>query len=178
MTKPDRGQLLQHYSSQLHRLREGLPDRFHATLDTLIPQLPNIFDQNWPLVPNHTDLLENNIHVDPDTGVIVGICDWRDAEISPFGMSLGGLETMLGVRTMNEHGWSYFSNQSELREQFWTTFYRYLGETSDAQKQCIEAARLTGLFLANGFVQDEYGNMVPAAEDSLDLRYLGAVILA
>ncbi|KAH6651651.1 hypothetical protein BKA67DRAFT_593482 [Truncatella angustata] len=178
MSKPDRGQLLRDYSSQLQRLRKGLPDRFHTTLDTLIPQLPSIFDQNWPLVPNHTDLLENNIHVDPDTGAIVGICDWRDAEVSPFGMSLGGLETMLGVRTMNEHGWSYFPNHSELREQFWTTFYHYLGSTSEAQQQCIEVARLTGLFLANGFVQDKYGHMNPATEESLDLRYLGAVVLA
>jgi len=145
-------------------------------LDTLIPQLPNIFDQDWPPVPNHTDLLENNIHVDPATGSITGICDWRDAEVSPFGMSLGGLETMLGVRTMNEDGWSYFPNQKELRTQFWTTFYWCLEQTSDAQQQCIKFAMLTGLFLANGFVQDEHGNMKPATEESMDLRYLGAVL--
>lgn len=65
-------------------------------------------------MPNHTDLLENNIHVDPDTGAIMGICDWRDAEVSPFGMWLGGLETMLGFRTMNKNGWSYFPDHSEL----------------------------------------------------------------
>lgn len=177
MSRPDRGQLLQHYSLQLHRLRQGLPDRFHATLDTLIPQLPSICDQDWPLVPNHTDLLENNIHVDPHTGAIVGICDWRDAEVNPFGMSLGGLETMLGVRKMNEHGWNYFPNHVELREQFWTIFYDFLGATSEAQQQCIEVARLTGLFLENGFVLDEYGNMHPTTEESLDLRYLGAVVL-
>jgi hypothetical protein len=51
MSKPDRGQLLQVYLSRLQQLREGLPHRFHATLNTLIPQLPNIFDQSWPLVP-------------------------------------------------------------------------------------------------------------------------------
>jgi hypothetical protein len=135
MSIPDRGQLFQHYSSQLQWLRKGLPDRFHATLDTLIPQLPSICDENWPLVPNHTDLLENNIHVDPDTGAIVGICDWRDAKIGPFGMSLGGLETMLGIRTMNEHGWTYFPNHGELRGQFWNTFYHCLGATSKAQQQ-------------------------------------------
>lgn len=177
MSRPDRGQLLRHYSSQLQRLRRGLPERFHATLDALIPQLPSICDENWPLVPNHTDLLENNIHVDPDTGVIVGICDWRDAQASPLGMSLGGLETMLGIRRMNEDGWSYFPNHCELREQFWTTFYRLLGTTSEAQRQCVEVARLAGLFLENGFVHDEYGNMNPATEESLDLRYLGAVVL-
>ncbi|KAI0873841.1 hypothetical protein GGS24DRAFT_490463 [Hypoxylon argillaceum] len=159
-SSPDREQLFQHYSSRLQWLRKELPDRFHATLDTLIPQLPSICDENWPLVPNHTDLLENNIHVDPDTA-----CPW------------GGLETMLGIRTMNEHGWTYFPNHRELREQFWTTFYHYLGAVSKAQQQCIEVARLTGLFLENGFVYDEDGNMKPATGESLDLRYLGAVVL-
>lgn len=110
-------------------------------------------------------------------GGIMGICDWRDAEISPFGMSLGRLETMLGVRTMNENGWIYLPNYRGLRDQFWAAFYRHLGTTSEAQQQCIETARLTGLFVANGFVQDEYGSMTPATEDSLDLRFLGAVVL-
>ncbi|KAK6542148.1 hypothetical protein TWF694_007914 [Orbilia ellipsospora] len=31
------------------------------------------------------------------TGALTAICDWRDTEITPFGMSLGGLETMLGI---------------------------------------------------------------------------------
>ena len=84
---------------------------------------------------------------------------------------------MLGVRTMNEHGWSYFPSHGELREQFWTVFYHCLGTISEAQKQSIEVARLTGLFLANGFMQDEHGDMHPATEESLDLRYLGAVVL-
>ncbi|KAI8627860.1 hypothetical protein F5Y19DRAFT_486490 [Xylariaceae sp. FL1651] len=118
---------------------------------------------NWLLVLNHTDLIENNIH--------------RDAEVSPFCMSLGGLETLLEIRTMNEHGWTYFPNHRELRGQFWTTFYHCLGVISQAQQQCIEVARLTGLFLENGFILDKHGNMKPATEESLDLRYLGAVVL-
>ncbi|KAH8744665.1 hypothetical protein F5883DRAFT_588973 [Diaporthe sp. PMI_573] len=179
MSRPDHRQLFDFYSSQLRQLREGLPERFHEKLDTLIPQLPGIFDRNWPLVPNHVDLLENNIHVNPDTGAIVGICDWRDAEVSPFGMSLGGLETMLGIRTVNDGylDWSYFPNQQELRNGFWTTFYQCLGGVSAAQAQCIEVARLVGLFLANGFMQDRYGNTVAATEESEDLRFLGAVVL-
>jgi hypothetical protein len=46
MSKPDRGHLLQAYLSRLQQLHEGLPDRFHAALNTLISQLPSIFDQN------------------------------------------------------------------------------------------------------------------------------------
>ncbi|OHE92673.1 hypothetical protein CORC01_12007 [Colletotrichum orchidophilum] len=42
---------------------------------------------------------------------------------------------------------------------------------SDAQKRRMEAARLIGLFLANGF---QHG--MPSTEESEDLRFLGAVI--
>ena len=85
--------------SQLQRLRQGLPERFSPTLDQLIHQRPDLFTEGWPLVPNHIDLLENNIHVDIATGKIVGICDWRGAEVSSFGMSLGG-----GGR---DHAWGF-----------------------------------------------------------------------
>ena len=164
--------LFEKYSSQLQQLREGLPKRFHPTLDNLIPQLPGLFAKDWRLAPNHKDLFENNIHVDTATGKLVGICDWRSAEISPFGMSLGGLETMLGTLTTTGDCWSYHPNHQELRGQFWTTFYKCLGGASDEQKRRIEAARLIGLFLANSFQ-----NGHPATEDSEDLRFLGAVVL-
>lgn len=48
---------------------------------------------------------------------------------------------------------------------------------SRAQRQCIETARLTGLFLANGLAPDQRSNVNPATEESLDLCFLGAVVL-
>ncbi|KAK6221295.1 Protein kinase-like domain protein [Colletotrichum tabaci] len=172
MIRPDPTQLFDRYLSQLQQLRKGLPKRFHSTLDEIIPQLPDRFTEGWPLVPNHTDLFENNIHVNKTTGRIVGICDWRGAEVGPFGSSLGGLETMLGTLTTTGDFWRYHPNHQELRDQFWNRFHYYLGGVSDEQKRRIEAARLIGLFLANGFQQGR-----PATEESEDLRFLGAVIL-
>lgn len=61
-------------------------------------------------MPNHTDLLENNIHVKPTMGEIAGICDWGGAEIGPFGMSLAGLETMLGIPIISGDFWRYHPN--------------------------------------------------------------------
>lgn len=178
MARPDPTQLFDKYSSQLQQLREGLPERFHSTLDNIIPQLPELFAEGWPLVPNHTDLLENNIHVDETTGRIVGICDWGDAEVGPFGMSLGGLETMLGIPITTGDFWRYHPNQQALRDRFWTTFYDCLGGAwADEQKRRVEVARLVGLFLANGFARDRHGNIKPATEESEDLRFLGAVVL-
>lgn len=172
MMRPDRAQLFDKYSSQLQQLRQGLPERFHGKLDDIIPQLPDLFAEDWPLVPNHTDLLENNIHVNPTTGNIVGICDWGEAEISPFGMSLAGLETMLGIRITSGDFWRHHPNHQELRDLFWTRFYYYMGGASDEQKRRIRIAREVGLFLENGFEYDK-----PATEESMELRILGAVLL-
>ncbi|KAK1960034.1 hypothetical protein LY78DRAFT_750684 [Colletotrichum sublineola] len=152
MTRPDPTQLFDQYLSQLQQLREGLPERFHSTLVELISQLPNLFTDDWPLVPNHTDLFENNIHVDKATGRILG--------------------TMLGTFITTGDFWRYHPNHQELRDHFWNRFYYYLGGASDEQKRCIQAARLIGLFLANGFQQGR-----PATEESEDLRFLGVVIL-
>ncbi len=168
MPRHDSARLLEEYSSQLQQLRTGLPERFHATLDKLIPQLPDLFAEDWPLQPYHNDLFENNLHVCKATGRLVGVCDWRSAELGPFGMSLGGLETMLGTLTTTAPAfWRYHPNHQELREQFWTTFYDRLGGASDTRKRRIEAARLIGLFLTHGF-QDGH----PATEDSKDLDFL------
>ncbi|WVN88139.1 uncharacterized protein L203_103340 [Cryptococcus depauperatus CBS 7841] len=170
--RPNSIDLSNKYLSQLQQLRVELPSRFHAILDDLMPQVSDLFVEDWPLVPNHTDLLENNIHVDPVTGQITGICDWREAEISPFGMSLGGLEIMLGFPVKGDEVWRYRPNHKSLRQYFWGRFYHYLGDASDQQKRRIETARLVGLFRTYAL---EYGK--PATEQSPDLRILGALIL-
>ncbi|KAF7796333.1 hypothetical protein EIP86_007510 [Pleurotus ostreatoroseus] len=176
MACPSHISLLSEYSSKLSQLQAGLPERFRSTLDHLISMLPRLLAENWPLVPNHTDLLENNIHVSKETGRLAGICDWKDAVIGPFGMSLGWLETMLGKRTMS-WGWRYHPNQQELRDLFWKTLYEAIGDVSEEQKKLIDVARLVDLFLTNGFVwKDEV--RVPASEGDDDLIYLEAVTLA
>ncbi|KIM36549.1 hypothetical protein M413DRAFT_288647 [Hebeloma cylindrosporum] len=47
-------------------------------------EAPGLFENDWPLVPNHTDLLENNIHVNTETGCMRGICDghWAFRHVS------------------------------------------------------------------------------------------------
>lgn len=176
MPSPEKEELFNQYNSQLRELRDGLPNSFSATLDSLINRLPDLFTDDWPLMPNHADLLENNIHVDPMTGRLVGICDWRDMTISPFGMSLGGLETMLGINWRRQ-GWCYHSNQQELRELFWQTFTDAMGAASPEQAQRITNARIIGLFLAHGFEVDGSGNRFPAKDGQGELPYLEAITL-
>ncbi|XWW92911.1 hypothetical protein V2A60_000838 [Cordyceps javanica] len=93
--------LMDGYLTDLKLLSAGLPSRFRQTVNHLVEQLPRLFEHDWPMVPNHTDLRDNNIHVDPETGHVMGICDWGDTVLSPFGMSLWGLETVLGIEKIN-----------------------------------------------------------------------------
>ncbi|KAL6795522.1 hypothetical protein J3E68DRAFT_404522 [Trichoderma sp. SZMC 28012] len=172
MKDTDRGGLLQNYDAQLAVLERGLPSRFHQTLNKVRSRLPELFAADWPMVPNHIDLRENNIHVDTTSGSLVGICDWKDTEVSPFGMSLGGLEAMLGIRRVSV-GYTYLPNQQALRDVFWTAFKKMMKGYDDR----VDVARIAGLFLDNGFQHDEEGNTVPAQEGSDDLIFLNAVIL-
>ena len=175
MQCPSRETLHDEYMFALMSLRQGLPERFGPTIDNLLAQLPRLFDLDWPLVPNHTDLLENNIHVIMTTGRIAGICDWKDTAIGPFGVSLGSLEVMLGVETM-KNGWVYHDNHQELRALFWDSFYEAIGSVPEEKKELIEVARVVGLFLDHGFMwRDE--TKVPADEGYNNLRYLEAVTL-
>lgn len=72
-------------------------------------------------------------------------------------------------------GWRYHPNQQELRDLFWATFYRILGNVSKEQKERIKLARLVGLFLDNGFDSDSDGNKFPAGEGHNTLEYLEVV---
>ncbi|OAA70372.1 hypothetical protein ISF_02346 [Cordyceps fumosorosea ARSEF 2679] len=67
---PDRPPAVRQLRADLEQLRIGLPARFRPTLEGLLQALPSLLfpDDGWPMVPNHADLLENNIHVDPETG--------------------------------------------------------------------------------------------------------------
>ncbi|KAF5318641.1 hypothetical protein D9619_010731 [Psilocybe cf. subviscida] len=173
MPSPDRGDLFNEYSLKLTQLAHGLPSRFRPTVNRLIHHLPSLFLDDWPMVPNHTDLLENNIRVDPSSGRLVGICDWRDTEVSPFGMSLWDLETMLGIS--ETRGWRYHTNQQILRDLFWEEFYKALRTELDER---IEISRLVGILLQNGWQSNDDGDLVPVSQEgNHNLNYLNAVVL-
>ena len=122
------------------------------------------------MVVQHDDLLENNIHVNEATGHITGIVDWADAMNGPFGVSLGGLETVLGVQTSS--CWHFHPNHVELREHFWDTFYREIGQISVDDRRSIEVARLFGLFWTHGF-EEGRENCVPwGVMYALDLLFV------
>lgn len=128
------------------------------------------------MVLNHDDLLEMNIHVDEDTGHITGIVDWADAKIAPFGISLGGLETVLGVQTSSS--WFFHPDHNFFRERFWSAFYALIGPLADDDRRAIDIGRVFGLFRTHGFDRrPEKKNAVPLAEGDPDLVCLDAFCL-
>ncbi|KAJ5536551.1 Protein kinase-like protein [Penicillium frequentans] len=82
------------YLSRLEQISNQLPVSFSPLLDKLKSQLPSLFTDDYPMVINHWDLLENNIHVDIQTGHLTGIVDWRDAEVGPIHYSSGDWRTL------------------------------------------------------------------------------------
>ncbi|KAG5804251.1 hypothetical protein H9Q71_011157 [Fusarium xylarioides] len=171
------GKLLAHYTRILNQLSQALPERFQASLDEVRQGLPLLFHSGYPLVLNHDDLLEMNIHVDEGTGHITGIVDWADAKIAPFGTSLGGLETVLGVQTSS--CWFFHPRHKYLRMQFWKTFYGATGYISDTDRRAIEIGRKLGLFRTYGFDRrPERDNATPVDYGNEEFVCLEAFCLA
>lgn len=116
------------------------------------------------MVLDHDDLLEMNIHVDKETGCITGIVDWADSKVAPFGTSLGGLETILGVQTSS--CWHFHPSHDYLRAEFWKTFYGIIGYLSDNDRRAMEIGRLFSLFRTYGFDRrPEKDNAAPLKEE-------------
>jgi DNA excision repair protein ERCC-4 len=123
------------------------------------------------MVLSHGNLSDLNIFVDPKTGGITGIADWEGAKVCPFGISLWGLEHVLG--SMSPDGWRYHKNHRELRQKFWRTFEDAVGGLSDDEREAIEVARMAGLYLRYGFNWEEEG-IDPVEEGTSSFMYLNA----
>ncbi|KAK7961669.1 uncharacterized protein PG986_002494 [Apiospora aurea] len=138
----------------LNRLTEGLPGRFHATVKQVRADLPVVFGL-LPFVINRGDLHESNILVNKDDGRITGIIDWAEAEISRFGLSLWGLESITGYS--RKKAWYAYDNAEQLRAEFWRVFEAEVGTAalSDKVKHAIKVSRMAGMLLAWRFDYDQ-----------------------
>ncbi|KAK8017027.1 hypothetical protein PG993_015216 [Apiospora rasikravindrae] len=86
------GKMRQDIESDLDCLVQSL----QTTVKQVRADLPAIF-AHLPFVLTHGDFYESKILVDEDDGRITGITDWAEAEVSQFGLSLWGLEIVLGT---------------------------------------------------------------------------------
>jgi len=136
------------YEAILDTLFLELPDSLRPTINKVRESLSLLFRPDFPMVFQHDDLLENNFHVEEATGHITGIVDWANAKVAPYGISLGGLEIVLGIQTNTD--WYFHPSHVRLRQQFWNTFDSEIGEVSDLDRRSMEVARLMGLFRTHG----------------------------
>jgi hypothetical protein len=136
------------YKAILDTLFLELPDSLRPTINKVRENLSLIFRPDFPMALQHDDLLENNFHVEEATGHITGIVDWANAKVAPYGISLGGLEIVLGIQTKTD--WYFHPSHVRLRQQFWNTFDSEIEEVSDLDKRSMEVARLMGLLRTHG----------------------------
>ncbi|EGX50539.1 hypothetical protein AOL_s00075g175 [Orbilia oligospora ATCC 24927] len=162
-------QIYQEYDSRLSALSDTVPPKFYSKLNTARNQLWRIFDPSHPIVFNHGNLTDTNVHVDKTTGRITGVIDWSGSRLGPFGTSLYGVDIALGIQSMNE--WHWHPNHVELRKQFWETLSNIVGPLGDDQISTMKIARSVGLFLTFG-----YCNGVPVEDDDSRLVYLDAFL--
>ncbi|KAK7913909.1 hypothetical protein PG985_011612 [Apiospora marii] len=118
----------QNIDNDLKRLADSLPDRFLATVKQVRAGLPALFAL-LPFVLNHGDLSETNILVDKHDDRITGIIDWAEADVSPFGLSLWGLESLLGNGRKGK--FHFYDNAEQLRDEFWRIFEAEIGTAAD-----------------------------------------------
>ncbi|ODA77322.1 hypothetical protein RJ55_06950 [Drechmeria coniospora] len=140
--------LRQTYVKDLQALSSALPYRFKPVIQTCIDSVDNIL--SLPMVLLHKDFGACNIIVDPATCNLVGVIDWAEAEVCPFGLNLHSLESLSGKLDLRD-GWTRFEDYDTLQNVFWDRFKQKVGGLTDDQLQTVQLARALGVLLSHGF---------------------------
>ncbi|KAL6803874.1 hypothetical protein J3E68DRAFT_434265 [Trichoderma sp. SZMC 28012] len=164
-----RDQLGQTYIKELRLLLSALPNRFHAIIEHCIKSMDDVL--SLPMVLLHQDFSTCNIMVDETSCHLVGVIDWAEAEICPFGLNLDSLQSFTG-KLHYQDGWSRYEDYADLQDTFWDIFIQEVGGLTKGEIQAIKLARITGLLLSHGFTR-RLANEPPAVpiRDDEDGRY-------
>lgn len=141
--------LQQEYEGDLRLLLHALPTRFQGVIRHCLQALPSIM--SLPLVLTHRDFGDTNILVDPETCHLLGVIDWAEARLEPFGVNLHAVEKLM-TKFHLRNGASRYSNYDTLYDTFWRTLKAETGpDLSDATVSTIRSAMLLGFLLECGF---------------------------
>lgn len=121
----------------------------------------------------HRDLGVCNIMVYEDSCHLVGVVDWAEAEIAPFGLNLHAVQRLMGTVHL-KNGCTRYEDYDALEDIFWSTFSVEAagpeaagGRLSCKLIQVVKSARVMGLLLSRGFTS-RLANMpepVPIRDD-------------
>ncbi|EGE04186.1 hypothetical protein TEQG_03218 [Trichophyton equinum CBS 127.97] len=142
--------LQSNYDRKLEQLSKSMPPYLTPAIVSTRTELDLLFGSDFRYAICHGDLNDMNLLVDEETGDLTGVIDWAEASIQPFGLSLWGLETLLGFSDKN--GWHYYSASDSLEDAFWTAFHYEIGNMSENDKKLIDISRRLGILLRYGFI--------------------------
>lgn len=91
-----------------------------------------------------------NVMVDADNNHLVGIIDWAEAEISPFGTNLHSLQQFMSKYHLGV-GWVRHGNYDTLNNNFWNILSAGIGVLEAETIQTIKSAMIVDLLLSHGF---------------------------
>ena len=135
------------YEKDLRQLLDALPSRFRPIIQQSIDSLPAVF--SLPMVLIHKDFGVNNIMVDADNH-LVGVIDWAEAEIGPFGTNFHSLQQFMSKYRLRV-GWIRYANYETLDRIFWDSLSKSAGGLDPETIKTIKAARIIGLLRSHGF---------------------------
>jgi len=136
------------FEKELHILLVALPDRFHPIIRATVAALPSIY--SLPTVLLHQDFGDCNIMVQDETCHLVGVIDWAEAEIGPFGTNLHSLQDLMSKLHM-KNGWTRYEDYDDLVGTFWKTLSDEVGGLDEDTAKAIRAARVLGLLRSWAF---------------------------
>ena len=140
--------MMETWEKELRMLLVSLPERFHTTIRDTLASLPRILSN--PMVLVHGDFSVFNIMADEETCHLVGVIDWAEAEIGPFGTNLHSLQNLMSKLHLKD-GWTRFEDYDDLVRAFWETFSNEVGGLEEDDIKNIKAARVLGLLRSHGF---------------------------
>ncbi|KLU90688.1 hypothetical protein MAPG_10540 [Magnaporthiopsis poae ATCC 64411] len=136
------------FENELQILLLALPDRFRPIIRATLRSLPNILA--LPMVLLHKDFGDCNIMVDEESCHLVGVIDWAEAEIGPFGTNLHSLQDLMSKLHL-KNGWIRHEDYDDLVACFWDTLDAKVGGLDQHTTEAIKAARVLGLLRSWAF---------------------------
>lgn len=136
------------YFQDLQTLRKTLPAHFQPVIEVCISSLDDIL--SLPHVPQHADLCDTNILVEPESGKITGVLDWSDAQVLPFGLNLHAVEAFTVHLNLDPEGLES-SDHKAMQTVFWETLGKEVGSLSEEAIRTIKKASALGVLMGWGF---------------------------
>ncbi|KAI1109073.1 hypothetical protein F5Y14DRAFT_433859 [Nemania sp. NC0429] len=136
------------FEKELQTLLIALPERFRPVIRSTLAALPGIL--SLPMTLIHKDFGDCNIIVENESCHLVGVIDWAEAEIGPFGTNFHSVQNLMSKFHLR-NGWIRYEDYDDLVHCFWETLGTEIGGLDSEVIRNIRAARVLGLLRSRGF---------------------------